>query len=299
MQRPEVLEACPLCNSKNLSLAIRTIDFMVSEKAFDISKCNNCHFHFTNPRPQEEQVSSYYHQEKYLSHSKKQFSIVEKIYQLAKRYTLNWKLKNIEKLKGNRTPLNILDVGCGTGDFIKHCRKQNHKVVGVEPADDIRKKLISADQLLVHKYLAELNQKEFDVITFWHVLEHVYNLDESIQQVKTLLKEDGLVFVALPNHQSYDAKKYGKYWAGWDVPRHLWHFSKEDVKTLCKKHELKLLKIIPMKLDAYYVSMLSERYMRGKQNPMSLIAALFYGCLSNIKAKKENNYSSLIYILQK
>ena len=143
--------------------------------------------------------------------------------------------------------------------------------------------------------MSEIKNKKFDVITMWHVLEHVENLQEYIQQIKELLKENGTLIIAVPNYKSYDAYYFKEFWAAYDVPRHLWHFSQKSITKLFSMENIRLVKTIPMKFDSYYVSLLSEKYKKGKMNP---IKAFWIGFISNRKAKRTNMYSSLIYVLK-
>ncbi len=130
----------------------------------------------------------------------------------------------------------------------------------------------------------------------WHVLEHVHDLNETLAKLRSLLTNNGTVFIAVPNHESYDAQLYKNYWAGYDLPRHLWHFSKENIKTLLTRHNLKLQAIVPMRFDAYYVSLLSEGYKNPAKSSLIKSASAFTrGLISNLKAGKDN-HSSLIYI---
>lgn len=176
---------------------------------------------------------------------------------------------------------------------------KNWKVSGVEPSETAREK---ATEITKTKIFSDLNstKDKFDIITLWHVLEHVHNLNEKIDELINHLKEGGIIFIAVPNRESVDAKKYGSQWAGYDVPRHLWHFSQSNMKQLLSKHNLSLVKTEPMKLDSYYVSMLSENY----KNPntlslISMIKAFSSGLRSNYQASKTGSYSSLIYIAKR
>ena len=173
------------------------------------------------------------------------------------------------------------------------------QVVGVESADTIRESAKDKTGLEIFDNINHIHDRKFDVITFWHVLEHLYDLDLVMNKTKSLLNDGGLIFVALPNRNSYDAGKYQKYWAAWDVPRHLWHFTQSDMKRFCANNNLQIKHIVPMKLDAFYVSMLSERYKRGKQNAISLFWGFIRGLLSNMRAGKQIEYSSLIYVIGK
>jgi 2-polyprenyl-3-methyl-5-hydroxy-6-metoxy-1,4-benzoquinol methylase len=165
---------------------------------------------------------------------------------------------------------------------------------GVEPSDRAKTIAINKGVSFVEQ-TSELENHSFDVISMWHVLEHVPDLDKQIKELKRLLKPTGTLIIAVPNFKSFDAKHYGKFWAAFDVPIHFWHFSKTAIKILFKKEEMKLEKVLPMKFDSFYVSLLSEKYKTGKMN---FIKAFFIGLQSNWKAKKNLEYSSHIYILK-
>jgi 2-polyprenyl-3-methyl-5-hydroxy-6-metoxy-1,4-benzoquinol methylase len=141
--------------------------------------------------------------------------------------------------------------------------------------------------------------EQFDAITLWHVLEHIPNLADVFNTLKSKLANDGAMFIAVPNHRSHDAKYYGAYWAAYDVPRHLSHFDKRTMEIFVQKHGCKIVDIVPMKLDAYYVSMLSETYKTNTKNVLTFLRGAFAGLKSNLNARKNSEYSSLIYIIKK
>jgi SAM-dependent methyltransferase len=257
-------------------------------------KCTNCDFTLTNPRPDQNSIAKYYQSDKYISHTGGSKSLFDNIYVFARTITLGWKLKLIEsrKPKGN-----ILDYGCGTGEFLEHLKKNGWEITGVEPSDEARKKSTDLLQATIHSGIEKIGNKKFDVITLWHVLEHIHDVNEKLQSLNSLLKEDGIIFIAVPNHQSPDGKRYGEHWAGYDVPRHLWHFSKDTMKKLLGNNGFEIIDISPMKLDAFYVSLLSEGYKNKEQNKiMSGAKAIWSGLTSNFAASKDTNHSSLIYI---
>ena len=191
----------------------------------------------------------------------------------------------------------VLDVGCGTGDFLLICKTNGWSVVGVEPNSKAKK--LTKDKLqtdVIFENINEIKSNQFDVITLWHVLEHVPDLDEYILKLKLLLKPNGILVIAVPNYKSFDARYYKNFWAAFDVPRHLWHFSQKSIQLLFSKFNFKLEKVLPMYFDSFYVSLLSEKYKSGSSN---FIKAFFVGLYSNLKAISNNEYSSLIYILKK
>jgi predicted SAM-dependent methyltransferase len=143
--------------------------------------------------------------------------------------------------------------------------------------------------------LLKFNSQSFDVITLWHVLEHLPNLENQLSTFKRLLKSNGTLIIAVPNYKSYDALYYKSFWAAFDVPRHLWHFSEDSISKLVSKQNMRVEKTLPMKFDSYYVSLLSEKYKNGVSN---IFNAVRVGWLSNFKAKRSGEYSSLIYIVK-
>jgi len=289
------LTSCPICNEEKQTDYLHLKDYFLTSEEFIITKCNQCGFRFTNPKPEQNMLGSYYESEEYISHSNAKKGLMNTIYQNVRNYTIGKKVKLIKQYHPNG---DFLDIGCGTGEFLYALSKSGYKVKGVEPNEEARLFCLSNYNLDVmdEKLLDSFDENTFDVISMWHVLEHVYNLKERVGQLKKLLRPDGTLFIAVPNPDSYDAKKYGKFWAAYDVPRHLYHFNKRDINTLFNQFDFKVIKILPMNFDSYYVSLLSEKYKYGKQR---IIPAFFNGFVSNFSAMLKNkNYSSLIYILK-
>jgi 2-polyprenyl-3-methyl-5-hydroxy-6-metoxy-1,4-benzoquinol methylase len=285
---------CPICEAKNFTPFLTCDDNTGSDERFNIVKCTNCNFAFTNPIPLESEIGKYYESDDYISHSNTSKGLVNFLYQKVRNYTLDKKVSLLQRISNNR---NLLDIGCGTGEFLARAKQHGFSVKGIEPSESAKLQAIKNFQLTVEgeKHLAELASESFDFITMWHVLEHVFHLNERIVDLKRLIKKDGSIIIAVPNLQSYDAKKYKKHWAAYDVPRHLYHFSEKDIKKLALKHDLQVTQTLPMKFDSFYVSMLSERYKTGNQN---LLAAFFTGLKSNIVANSSGGYSSQIYVLK-
>ncbi len=268
-------------------------DYMVSNKIFELKIDSKNQLLVTNPQPKAENLAAYYQSETYISHTDANKSLFDKIYQSVKKHTLNQKLKLINSFQTQENTL--LDIGCGTGDFLKQCRNNNWNVAGVEPNANARDLANKKLQLSIATILEDVQQNTYDVITLWHVLEHVADLDTYISQLKKLLKPNGRLIIAVPNYQSYDAQYYKAFWAAYDVPRHLWHFSKKSIQNLFSKYKFELVAIKPMKFDSFYVSLLSEKNKTGKSNPLR---AFYIGLLSNLKAFKKTNYSSHIYVFK-
>jgi len=267
-------------------------DFSVSQETFDLYHDENLDMLITHPQPAHDVLGNYYESVDYISHTDSKRTLFEKAYHFVKGIALKNKLNLInthQPLKGQ-----ILDIGAGTGDFLSVAIKDGWKTVGVEPSEKAKSIAKSKGVSFVEK-TSELESHTFDVITMWHVLEHVPNLEEQIEELKRLLKPSGTLIVAVPNFKSYDAKHYGQFWAAYDVPIHFWHFSKSAIHKLFEKENMVLDKLLPMKFDSYYVSLLSEKYKSGKMN---YFKAIYIGMLSNWKAKQNFEYSSHIYVLK-
>lgn len=240
-------------------------------------------------------LDRYYQSENYISHTDGKRNWFEKVYQAVKEITIKQKW-NIIQSYFSKKDIKVLDIGCGTGDFLKYGIDKLHiDGVGVEPNEKANA-ISKRKGIHVFDSIENITNETFDVITLWHVLEHVPNLENYFSFLSNHLKEDGVLIIAVPNFNSYDAKHYGPFWAAWDVPRHLWHFSKESLSLLLKPYHFKMVKTEPMYFDSYYVSLLSEEYKTGSKN---LIRAVRTGFVSNWKARTSNEYSSLIYIFIK
>lgn len=286
---------CPICDSHSFTTLHTSKDFTSTQETFHVKQCDVCKLAITSPRPTEEDAARYYQSDKYISHTSASKGILDSIYLIMRGFSLRWKYSLVKKYL-HQGPL--LDYGAGTGHFLREVKSHGYTVQGVEPSEDARKK-IGADISVVSK-LHALNNQTFEVITLWHVLEHVYRLRETIQELKAKLADRGTIFIAVPNRESYDAQHYQSLWAAYDVPRHLWHFTKSNMSTLLQKEGLIIKDVIPMKLDAYYVSLLSERYRNGGALTLfGILRAVHMGLKSNLKGKSKTNYSSLIFVVQK
>lgn len=247
----------------------------------------------TFPQPNMDELPEFYKSEDYISHTDSSRSFFERIYQWVKTYMIDKKIKWIEK-EGTKGK-DLLDIGAGTGDFLFRAKSKGWNVKGTEPNIKARE-LASKKGVKLIEDSSGFSSASFDVITMWHVLEHVPNLEEQIKELKRLLKKDGLLVIAVPNFKSYDAKKYKNFWAAYDVPRHLWHFSRSSIQNIFDPYGLKIEKTRGLEFDAFYVSLLSEKYKSGSSFSIS---ALWTGLLSNLKSKSTKEYSSIAYFLRK
>ena len=297
MEQPKktvALKQCPLCTSSDFTSFMSVKDYFLTKETFDLVKCTSCDFVFTNPIPALKELHKYYESPDYLSHNVKRFNLTGVVYDFLRNLNLSGKYKLISKFKNKGS---VLDIGQGTGEFLHHMQGKGWTVKGIEPNAEARQFAKEKYHLDVEdeSEMANLSEHSFDLITMWHVLEHVPNLELQFNEFKRLLNLKGKVVIAVPNFKSYDASFYGKYWAAFDVPRHIWHFSETAISRLAQEHNFKLVKTKPMWFDAFYVALLSEKYKYGKVN---YFRAFGVGVLSNLKALKNDQFSSKIYILE-
>jgi len=290
----ETLFGCPVCGSSGIEPLMPVKDYFLSGQEFVMQRCNSCGFMFINPRPTQEEIGKYYQTSDYISHNADKSDLVSRVYRSARRFSVKHKFRMVAShIQGEK----ILDIGCGTGEFLAYCKKKKFEVYGIEPNEQARNFAIVHNQVQVGAdigYMEGLGVR-FSCITMWHVLEHVHLLNETITKIKRMLSQHGVLIIAVPNCKSYDAGHYKQYWAAYDVPRHLSHFNTTSFTALMEKHGFGIDNIQPQYLDAFYISLLSEKYKNGRLN---YFKAFFLGLWSNLMALKDKQgTSSLIYIL--
>ncbi len=287
--------SCPVCNSKKIFKKEEIKDHFLSKESFSLYECKDCQVLFTNPRPEDKELGKYYDSKEYLSHSTKQNGIFGKTYALLRRFNIQRKYQIVQNLISIGK---ILDIGCGTGELLNFFQQRNWECEGIEPNIMAKEFAKTKYHLNVNdeSHIRKIQNKSFDIISMWHVLEHVPNINKRMEEVHRLLKNNGYLIIAIPNLTSWDAGFYKTYWAGYDVPRHLYHFTPEAFQLFANKHNLQIIDILPLKLDSYYVSFLSEKYLKNNFQP---IRAFWNGLRSNLASRRTKNYSSLIYVLKK
>ena len=289
---------CPVCGSIQINPLLTVKDFSVSKEEYIIWQCADCSLRFTQDAPDEDTIGAYYKSPDYISHTNTNKGFVNNTYQKVRNYTLQQKAKLIIQQTGTQNG-SILDVGCGTGAFLDVMRSKGWRIEGIEPDDDARNLAKELYQLEVKEPSAikELPASSADAITLWHVLEHVHELHPYVERLKKILKPSGKLFIAVPNYQSADAGYYRPFWAAYDVPRHLYHFSPKSMQVLMEKHGLKIVEKKPMWFDSFYISLLSSKYKAGKTKYFS---AFLKGLQSNLNAlANKDRCSSVIYIIAK
>lgn len=295
----ERLNKCPLCKSGLFLNKQEIKDHAVSKENFILCKCSNCSLLFTNPRPDEQSVAPYYDFPEYFSHEDRAKNLTQFIYQKVRNYSVR---KKVKLFSGLHQKGRILDYGCGTGALLAEAKHQGWKVSGIEPNSKARTKANLKLKGRVKETIDDLpKEKKFDIITLFHVLEHIHDMKKTVKSLIKALNSNGYLLIAIPNPESWDAHKYGSFWAGWDVPRHLYHFDIIAMEYCAETFDLTLVEIKPMKFDSYYVSLLSEGYLNPNQNLISrYFNAFFSGRKSNQEAKnKPGNHSSNLFIFKK
>lgn len=286
---------CPWCESEKTKIHLHLKDEFLSKENFQIHECLNCGLLFTEPRPTKERIGEYYKSEEYYSHQENKKGLIPKIYENVK--AINLKAKYKMATKGLEKGI-ILDIGCGVGDFLHMMEQNGWETIGIEPsadAKDIARKRMKA-KLLSPEEITNLKEESLDLITMWHVLEHVDDLKSEVQHLYRLLKRGGRLVLALPNFQSFDAQYYKQFWAAYDVPRHLNHFCRKSIDKIFSDSVLRLKQTDKLIWDAYYISYMSEKYQKHK---LPLIRGIARGLQSNCKARKSGEWSSLVYVFEK
>ena len=299
-QKVDILKinTCPLCGGKHLGHAITCTDHYASGEQFNLVRCDDCGFIFTQGAPVEAEIGRYYETPDYISHTDTRKGLMNRVYHEVRKYMLSRKAKLIKRTSG-LSKGTLLDIGTGTGYFSNAMKERGWRVKAIEKSPQARSFAKEHFELDVdtEDALAGYADHSFDAITLWHVMEHLEHLNETWEKLFKLLKERGVLIVAVPNPSSYDAEKYKEWWAAYDVPRHLWHFTPSVMQQFGVKHGFKLAEQHPMPFDAFYVSMLTERY---KGSRLSFLKGMWTGLLAwfSSLAKKERS-SSMIYVFRK
>lgn len=294
----EKLEKCPVCHNTEIKELFACKDYVASSENFTIVACKNCSLQFTNPRPTEEEIGKYYQSNNYISHAgsdKSELGVTYKIYDWVRNYSIGSKLKLIKKYHSTGK---LLDLGCGLGYFLDGVKKdKTFEGTGADISTDAIQYVDKTFgiKVLEENRLTEISDEHFDIITQWHVMEHVHRLEERMKLLKRILKKDGTMFLAVPISNSFDSRYYKQYWDGYDVPRHLYHFTANSMQILMEKHGFKIIEKKSMPFDAPYISMRSEYHQKNK---LGFFKGGVIGTLSNIISWFTGNYSSILFVIK-
>lgn len=291
------LHTCPLCGNDYLEPVMECKDYYASGETYGLAKCSKCGFLLTQNVPDETEIGRYYETPAYISHSDTRKGLTNSLYHIVRKHMLKRKRRLVENISG-RTNGNLLDYGTGTGYFAQAMKEAGWHVTAIEKSEQARKTALDNFGLQVssEQSFGQLPTGTFHVITLWHVLEHLQNLNEMWEQLRQLLALGGCLIIAVPNCQSADAGYYGNMWAAYDVPRHLWHFSPETMRQFAEKHGFRLIRTLPMPFDAFYVSILSEKY---RQTALPFIKGMCSGLRAWLRTcRQPDKSSSLIYVFR-
>jgi SAM-dependent methyltransferase len=285
-------------------------DDYATGETFSLWRCRDCGFLLTQEAPVEAEIGRYYETPDYISHSDTHRGLMNRVYHWVRRFMLSRKAQLVEKAvgrtQGRRSSAGggrkALDIGTGTGYFPHTLQERGWQVTAIEKNASARQFArshfgldVQPDEALWSQALAA---GSFDAITLWHVMEHLEHLNEVWERLRQLLKADGALVVAVPNPTSYDARHYGARWAAYDTPRHLWHFAPAVMERLAAKHGFELTTSHAMPFDAFYVSMLTEKYLGSKAYFARGLWTGLKAWMSTWAGHKERS-SSLIYVFRK
>ncbi len=287
--------SCPWCGSDKAQINLWLKDEFLTKEDFHICECLNCGLLYTMPRPKKEKMGEYYKSNEYYSHQENKKGFIPKVYEKVKKTNLKYKYKLATR---GLDIGKMLDIGSGVGDFLHTAESHGWQCIGVEPSEDAKNiaRQRTKANLIESAEIENLPDQMFDVITMWHVLEHIDNLRWQVEQLQRLIKPKGRIVIALPNYKSYDGQYYKEKWAAYDVPRHLNHFNRTTIVKIFNTKGLRLISTDKLKWDAYYISYMSEQY---KLHQFPLLRGALRGWLSNIKARRSGEWSSLVYIFEK
>ena len=289
---------CPMCHGKQTSLRVSCRDHFTTGEVFDVYECSDCSLIWTLNPPTPDCMGAYYDTDAYISHSNTKQGIVNKVYHLVRSFMLYKKALLIEKHTPTK-PGSLLDIGAGIGLFCNYMRKRGWQIEGIEPSVKARSYAQECYNLKLKdvSHLSKLPKESKDIVTLWHVLEHIPNMNEELSLIHSIIKPGGKLVLALPNPASFDASVYKEFWAAYDVPRHLWHFKALALTRLLEKYNFRLIDLKTMPFDGFYISILSEQH---KKNSFAFLKGGWTGLKGWLKSqRRKEKSSSLIYIFEK
>jgi 2-polyprenyl-3-methyl-5-hydroxy-6-metoxy-1,4-benzoquinol methylase len=227
---------CPLCTATETGLFCVVPQKRAGgpDHSWSIVRCRECGGGWTAPLPDQRQLASFY-PPAYLGDTE---SRLEQFFSGRLQRTRSWrneleKVKLVERFIGGGT---ILDVGCADGTFLWALNARNWTRHGVEHIKEVVR-LVSARMPGLHLtagdiFASSLHEGQFDVISLWHVFEHLVEPGRVLDRLFGLLKPGGWLFIAAPNIDSLQAHLFRQYWFAFDVPRHVFHFSPSSLRRL-------------------------------------------------------------------
>src|SRR3990172_554887 len=267
---------CPICNREH-QLVFLVKDVKGSINGFNVLYCNMCNVGFTMPFPSSTELSSLYSSGSYRADSGKRFvGVVETVITFSRSLRRQRIEKCIEKGR-------ILDIGCGRGVFLDEMRKHGWKVAGTEYNEVTAKsinKIYDINVVTGNPGDWGFSPGSFDVVTMNHVLEHMSAPEKAINECSRVLREGGLLVVAVPNITSLQSIIGKHLWFHLDIPYHIYHFSEMGLSSLIEKHGFQLLKIRRFDLEYNLFG-----WLQTLLNVTGIRRNLLYDLLKNIKTR--------------
>ena len=291
-----IIQNCPACGSNKYEKVLAASDYLVSGESFEIMECNDCSLRFTSPIPDSNEVVNYYESDKYISHTKRVTSIFDIVYKIVRKFTLRSKWKIVKRISQKQSGT-LLDIGCGAGNFLRIMKQSGWNIKGVEVNEEVRKLAeVNTNSIILNQTEFFNSTHKYDVITLWHSLEHLHELEQYLNTISLSLNANGVIVIAVPNYKSFDAEYFKQNWAAYDVPRHLYHFSFDAMVILMRKYKFKLIQSAQLPFDSFYVSLLSETSVRLRRN---VVKAMLVGWKSYWQGRRDSKKgSSILFILK-
>ncbi len=227
---------CNLCGQNNFKI-------LQADGPFKVVKCKNCGLIYTNPQPEETRLLEHYRQDPHALWLKKQPAAVKKSWERRFKKVQAKRLKKVQSFKRAGA---LLDVGCGYGFFLSEAKFNGWNVYGVEISEgavSYAKNVFGIDAFKGELRDAHFPDNSFDVVTFWHLLEHSIDPLGNLIEAKRILKPDGILVVAVPNVRNYIYRvaymffklKAPKIFSQGLRKIHLYHFSVNTLKEIIRK----------------------------------------------------------------
>ena len=280
---------CPICDSDSSNHFLSLKDRLeVSNEIFSLVECD-CNFIYLNPRPNEKEIYTYYKNENYDPHNNVNF-----LYKSIQKFSFIWKVSIIKKIS-QKNNISILDYGAGKGEFASFFKKKNNNC-HIDIYEPILNNFNLNNDIQVFSNHSDIKLK-YNIITFWHSLEHIHNLNEVFSLIQKHLISDGYLFIAVPNLDAVEKKYFNKNWAPYDAPRHLYHFNYKSMKKILNKHNFKIINYKTLYQDSIYNIFLSLKTMSFSNT----IKLFYYSIISILKILFINKKisSSILYICKR
>ena len=293
------MEKCPICGHNEFEKVYDLDDYKITQETFSLQKCTHCTLIYTVDPPLGDNIGRYYESDDYLEHSNRKNDLFSRMYGWGRDLMFGYKYGILKKLGSEKK---ILDIGAGSGYFLNFMRGKGYSVTGIEMSERARNHAKEVHNLDIHPdemFHNKAFKEKFDIISLWHVMEHLYDLNQVVKRFDELLNPNGHLVIALPNYNALEVEIYKKYWNGWDVPRHLWHFSPQSLKHLMNNHGFEIERMKMMPLDPLFNTLLTNKYRQGNA-VMNVLRMCTVGVMSLISGLfNVEKASSIIYVIKR